>query len=241
MAITRDSKLFKKVVNYYWNYYRELEDEFLQTRRYVDFSEKNFTTFSVEYLKLYQAVCSEIDVLGKAMATIADSNFVADDKQNNILKWWFIIQDKFFLSEEPFTLINPTNAHIIVGLKDYECYLLGNYSFKPWENFVTEQRTKKNNSVFCTNATGSTTPLWWKDYNSVKHNRISIDSQMANYEKANLKNLSYAFAALYVLEKALLDTIGEKDDTQTFMDYSRLFVIRRGYTYSEMDQLFKLE
>ena len=98
MSIKRDSDLFKKVVKNYWEYYRELEDEFLLTRRYVDFTENNFATYSVEYLKLYQAVCSEIDVIGKAMAQVVDPSFKPEDKQNNILKWWFKIQNEYLLN-----------------------------------------------------------------------------------------------------------------------------------------------
>ena len=48
-------------VRSYWNYYIELEDQLLATKRFVDFSDANFKTFSIEYLKLLQATRSEID------------------------------------------------------------------------------------------------------------------------------------------------------------------------------------
>lgn len=238
MAINRDSELFNKVVKNYWEYYRELEDEFLMTRRYVDFEEKNFTTYSVEYLKLYQAVCSEIDVVGKAMAQIADSNFKAEDKQNNIYKWWFVVQDKYLVTDGPFTPMNSTSNVVRIGLREYKCTLLGSYEFKPWAGFVIEKRRNTKNAEYFTNAQGSNTPKWWKEYNEVKHHRISINNSMANYAKANLGNVSCSLAALYILERAFMDTIGNEEDLQTFVDFSKLFIKRRRYTSKEMDQVF---
>ena len=239
MAINRDSELFNKVVKNYWEYYRELEDEFLMTRRYVDFAEKNFTTYSVEYLKLYQAVCSEIDVVGKAMAQIADSNFKAEDKQNNIYKWWFVVQDEYFVTDGPFTPMNPTSNAVRIGLRDYKCAMLGSHEFKPWAGFVIEKRRNASNVEYFANAQGSNTPKWWKEYNDVKHHRISLNNAMANYEKANLGNVSCALAALYILERAFMDTIGNEDDLQMFVDFSKLFIKRRKYASKEMDQLFE--
>lgn len=239
MSIKRDSDLFKKVVKNYWEYYRELEDEFLLTRRYVDFTENNFATYSVEYLKLYQAVCSEIDVIGKAMAQVVDPSFKPEDKQNNILKWWFKIQNEYLLTDGPFTPLNPTAQVVRINMGDYKCILLGNHDFVPWANFKTESRINTKNAVYYATAEGSDTPSWWKAYNAVKHNRISIGSAMTNYEKANLGNLAFAFSGLYVLEKAFMDSVGCEDDLQSFLDFSRLFVKPRRLTNSEMDEWFK--
>ena len=94
----RDSGRFDRFVRDYWGYYRELEQDFLATRKYVSFDILNFATYSMEYLKLFQAVCSEIDVVGKAMAFAANDSFSPDDRQNNIFKWWFEIQDTYFLT-----------------------------------------------------------------------------------------------------------------------------------------------
>ena len=62
---------------------------------------------------------------------------------------------------------------------------------------------------------------------------------MTNYEKANLGNLASAFAGLYVLERAFMDSVGCTDDLQSFSDHSHLFVKSRILTYDEMDQLGK--
>lgn len=77
----------------YWYYFVSLDRQMLATERYIEFSELNFSTFSVELLKLYQAVCSEIDVVGKMLAKEVNPGFNPDDNKNSILKWWFEIQE----------------------------------------------------------------------------------------------------------------------------------------------------
>ena len=77
----RNSDTFYKFLKNYWRYYKELEIELLSTSRYVEFVEDNFSTYSVEFLKLYQAVCSEIDVIGKMMAFQVNSSFNPEDTQ----------------------------------------------------------------------------------------------------------------------------------------------------------------
>lgn len=52
-------------------------------------------------------------------------------------------------------------------------------SFKPWSSWGASEKCS---------------PQWWKDYNSVKHERNS------NFEKANLGNVLNAFAGLLILE-----------------------------------------
>ncbi len=61
-------KDIKRFIKNYWNFYLRLEDDFFATLKYVEFDKKNYNTFSLEYLKLYLSVCSEIDVVGKVFA-----------------------------------------------------------------------------------------------------------------------------------------------------------------------------
>lgn len=238
MTIVRSHDHFETIRRNYWEYYRELEDEFLLTRRYVDFSEKNFKAFSVEYLKLYQAICSEIDVLGKAMAQIADPNFVPEDRKNNIIKWWSYIEDVYWIAEGPFTKFNPTKKPKRVSLQEYKCYLLDRIELHPWDNYKTEQYKDINGVTRYRLVPGSDTPIWWTSYNKVKHNRITLNNKDTNYEKANLGNVVKALAALYILERAFMDTIGTKDDLESFMDFSELFVVKRRYTFDEMEKIY---
>ena len=44
----------------------------------------------MEYLKLFHAVCSEIDVLGKILASIVDTLFIPT-KKTGINEWWYYL------------------------------------------------------------------------------------------------------------------------------------------------------
>lgn len=59
-----------KFLNNYWKYYLVLEEDFLKTLRYVSLDRDNFITFSTEYTKQYQTICSEIDVICKEICDI---------------------------------------------------------------------------------------------------------------------------------------------------------------------------
>lgn len=57
----------------YWQHFLALEADFAGTSRYVEFSQKNFATFSIEYAKLLLAIGSEVDVLCKIICEKLDS------------------------------------------------------------------------------------------------------------------------------------------------------------------------
>lgn len=59
---------------------------------------------------------------------------------------------------------------------------------------------------------------WWKSYNMIKHDRLS------NISEANLENVLYALAALFLLERHLL-TILLDDDTYVLVKPSSIFKI----------------
>ena len=40
---------FEAALKYYWNYYLELEDDFLQVSKYVAFEEANSGAYSLEF------------------------------------------------------------------------------------------------------------------------------------------------------------------------------------------------
>ena len=101
----------------FWSYYLELERQFIETRRYVEFSAENNKAYSVEYLKLYQAICSEIDAVGKEIAADVVSGFVVDT-DTNIKKWGYNLQKVFG------------------NIKDDTVIFYDTYTVKPFENWV---------------------------------------------------------------------------------------------------------
>ena len=222
----RDSGRFDRFVRDYWGYYRELEQDFLATRKYVSFDTLNFATYSMEYLKLFQAVCSEIDVVGKAMAFAANDSFSPDDRQNNIFKWWFEIQDTYFLTKKAGGMSSGYATK--VTLPDSCCTFLNSIELRPWKSFRTEwYRDAKDRKRI--RARFDSTPAWWSSYNKVKHSRMSPTvnpGDEANYTKANLGNVLSAFAGLFLLETAYMETIGTENDYSVFNDRSCLFEVR---------------
>jgi hypothetical protein len=58
----------------YWQHFLGLEADFASTARYIEFSLRNFSTFSIEYAKLLLAIGSEVDVLCKVICERIDSS-----------------------------------------------------------------------------------------------------------------------------------------------------------------------
>ena len=85
--------------------------------------------------------------------------------------------------------------------------LFGEYSMQPWKNFkVVKNPNPGAKKYILDDANKAKTPSWWNDYNSVKHNRTGIyQKHSTNYAKANLRNLFYAFSALFILDVKLME------------------------------------
>lgn len=181
---------YSTFIRSYWNYYLNLDMQMMSTCRYVEFDSVNFSTYSIEFLKLYQAVCSEIDVVGKYLASEINPEFKTDDGSNTILKWWFEIQNWYDVCKKKTVSFRQQ------------------YNLTPWDSFRVEYVPDKNGRMYprISQQGEHKVPFWWSAYNKVKHNRTSIDSKTnaQYYTKANLLNLSNAYAALYLLEKGYL-------------------------------------
>ena len=198
-----DIKIFIKS---YWEYFLELEEQLIETKRFVEFDSENDKAYSLEYLKLYQAVCSEIDVVGKEIAVALNPSFEINNN-TNIQKWGYEIQQAF-----------PKIKNILVLFND-------EISIQPFENWEYEKHTKpdKNGIVRTTFAIkdGKDSIKWWSSYNKIKHRRIGLVEGTKNFQLANQKNLINAFAALFVLESLYIETFPE--GAVTSRNKSRLF------------------
>ena len=161
----------------YWDYYLILEKDFLETERYLTIDELNFNAFSNEYIKQYQTICSEIDVIAKSFCKELDSTF-AGSKIDSYCK---VILDN-----------NTDFANGIVNVRNRNIKII------PWQNWACSvtQRDDGTTKISAIN------PDWWKKYNKIKHNRTTINSetQLPYYKLANQKNTLYALAALFQLE-----------------------------------------
>lgn len=65
---------------------------------------------------------------------------------------------------------------------------------------------------------------WWQAYNDIKHRRTqSNEAGRYNYTKANLKNVLYAMAALYILNRKLYDSLEDVEKVGEGVLVSDLF------------------
>ena len=196
-----DLKVFVKS---YWEYYLELENQFAETKRFVAFDKSNSGAFSVEYLKLFQAVCSEIDVVGKEIAAFANADFNAG-YDTDIKKWGYEVQQLF------------------PNLKDTHITFDDVYDFQPFKNWEYEIAVSKDGKKNLRRANKRDMIKWWKCYTDVKHQRIGLVTGTKNFNLANQKNLITAFSALYLLEQLFMGQLGE--DTSVIIESSKIFKI----------------
>lgn len=88
----------------YWNYYKSIEQDFMKTTRFVEFElgdnnlydisivpidKANSEVYSTEYLRLYLAACSEVDVICKSICAE-----YGDNNADNIRRYTNIILDQ---------------------------------------------------------------------------------------------------------------------------------------------------
>lgn len=102
-----------------------------------------------------------------------------------------------------------------VEIKIIDIYSLNNFTLLPFEVINGKIQLK-----------------WWKNYNSIKHNRLF------NYKEVTFKNLLDALAALFYAEMFLIREIGKKNnDVDVPDEYSKLFQIENWTTKYETLQV----
>lgn len=194
----------------YWNYYILLEDDFLKTERYIAIDKLNFNAFSNEYIKQYQTICSEIDVIAKSYCKEMDNSFSG----STINYYCKCITDNVpDFSQRKVRLINC----------DIEIF-----PWKDWNYTLQTQPSGRQNTVV-------TNPDWWTKYNKLKHNRTTINNEthLPYYKLANQINVLNSLAALFQLEMYYFRTLHQKffPHEPDVIDYeSNLFRIE-GWNY----------
>lgn len=176
-----------EVINSYWKYYLSLESQVVELERFIEFDLKvNGKTYSSRLLELLQAICSEIDVIGKTLALQCDSSYRVT-KYTPIKSWWFVIQNTYAgIQSEPVCFRKET--------------------LFPWANFFVAKVNGKH--IDDPTVLNAHVPAWWNSYNNVKHRRTDRDRNGLMYSHANLSNVINALAGLCVLETLLLEKTG---------------------------------
>ncbi len=98
----------------HWNYFLALERDLETASRYIEFSEQNFQTYSIELAHLLLAAASEVDVVSKLVC----SQMVEGANAQNINDYRVIIMDTY-----------PEIAELPISVPRY------GLTFKPWENW----------------------------------------------------------------------------------------------------------
>jgi len=149
---------FPAKITPHWYHFLSLEKDLITISRFVEISKDNFSTYSIELLKLYLSVGSEIDVVLKVTCDHISKKRIPS---GNIKDYRRILEGADYFRNL---------GHEIIYLDKYEL------SFQPWEAWLTQDDNKN--------------PIWWNDYNRVKHHRHT------DYSKANLENVLKSLSGL---------------------------------------------
>lgn len=188
----------------YWKYYLNLENDFLATEKYVAIDADNKDAFSIEYMKILQMVCAEIDIVTKSFCKEIDASFKGD----NINQYCKKITTEY------------------TGFsKDSVRFLLCNIDLKPWAGWTFVNKVTKDGK----NKVDSENPSWWKDHNGIKHERTSFKDGKQNYKKANQNNVINALAALFQMAMYFYNRLADNESLKekTPLPKSKLFSIPR--------------
>lgn len=139
----------------HWNYFLTFDSDAEKLSRYIEFTEENENTYSIELVRLLLSAASEVDVVAKLPCNKVGYKDAKDmDDYRTILSKAY-----------------PKIKNMKIQIPRYGLELT------PWQEWNQENRT----------------PIWWKDYNNVKHQRDM------NFQKANLNNTLNSIAGLFCL------------------------------------------
>ena len=178
-------------IRHYCANYQFLENKLLESSEYVSIEKTNYDTFSSNFIFLFLSICSEIDSLAREYCKILS----VDNDLGGIID----IIDKIISNNQP-------NSNSKLKLRNARVE-----TKPPFEkqHFVPFQKFEMNTSS------------WWSDHNKIKHNRTEKDGVRYNYQKATLKNVLYAVAALYILIRLIGNEYGFDENNPPIS--SRLF------------------
>lgn len=99
MLLERSEKM-DIIYQEYFNYYLELERDFFATESYITIDRDNYMAFSMQYNRIFQSICSEIDCLFKELCGQVDASI----KVKNIENYRKVVQAnfKYFNTETVF-------------------------------------------------------------------------------------------------------------------------------------------
>lgn len=85
----------------HWNYFLALEDDVVRLSRYIEFTQANFSAYSLELARILLATASEVDVVAKQLCARLDPACQA----GNIAKYREVIHSAFPILADTLVLI----------------------------------------------------------------------------------------------------------------------------------------
>lgn len=168
----------------HWRYFLMLEEEILSLRKYIEFDEANYNTYSLEICKQLGSICSEVDTLFKDICFILGSK-----RLNSINKY------------QEFLKKNQKNFELNLEVEKVNLWR-SELTFSPFCNLYKSSK-KQSKKGYCEEQFEVID--WWKANNGIKHNRV------AEYKEGNLKNLLNAASALFILNLLHAEVLKKTD------------------------------
>ena len=174
--------------NHYWTVYKNLESEVLSLANVIYFDDNQLNVYSIKIAELLVRCVIEIESISKELYFANGGTVLKDDEG----KERHLLFDADCLSYlEKLWKLSKKEVNVVAA----------NFYFSKPENMKLTPLHKANKR-------GSSSAIWNKAYQAVKHNRAG------NLDKATIKSLIHAMAALYALniyfrsEKFTSSTVG---------------------------------
>jgi len=159
----------------HWQYYLSIENMLVKTNQYVTHSDKNKNIYSDEFSSILLLSCSELDSLFKQLCI--NNGIQSKGKYFNMEDYAQVIEKNF---SNDFGLATGTRT---INDDNIDIFPFKNIdAAKPYANLK-----------------------WWKDYQSIKHDRIK------NVTKGNLINVVNSVAAQYLILRNSIEFIDESN------------------------------
>lgn len=108
-----------------WDYYLVLERELVNSFNYVELSNDNFSTYSVEFAKMLLSICSEFDSVFKDYVELRSGNRPSNIKE--AFECLSALNDIAFVNEVVDIAINQS-----ITLKPFNAWINGMYAKLTW-------------------------------------------------------------------------------------------------------------
>lgn len=159
---------------YFWEYYMDLERQFIDFQNYVPYLEGNENVYSFRLLNLFLSIGSHVDSAFKEIFRSTDFSRKYSEIYEKIIaskasiKDYRILESEFCLSDRPVIFKRLPEQEILFPFKEFK----------------------------------QKSPEWWKNYNDIKH-EFSVNFTKANFKNVR-DALAGAFLINLVHKPAIL-------------------------------------